>query len=289
MKNQETINFNFNHGLGDCSLFAHALPSWIKRGYEVELGANNYSVLFQVAGCKIIPKGRSHHPYSHSWETFDKRPWINSKLGWNLVQPPLPEIAPRETLWEEACSCRLSLAGCLDEGERKKLDEMFDPIKPFICLHARGNTCPAQKNLPPHIHYDLYRQFTETTPYNVLVMEEKLKEAPFKHKQVRYLYNYRKLSLPELAYVLDKASCLIGVDSGPLHFARFTSVPAVGLWYYHPPSVFALPRPETIHLSPCRFSDDWNTKEGFGIIGCDTYRADCIIENALDWIKKNNR
>src|SRR5262249_38131737 len=51
--------------------------------------------------------------------------------------------------------------------------------------------------------------------------------------------------------LLARADLVVGVDSGPLHAARFTRTPALGVWMPgHYPSTYALPRREQLNVVP---------------------------------------
>jgi hypothetical protein len=64
--------------------------------------------------------------------------------------------------------------------------------------------------------------------------------------------DWHPLDLPELFGLYERADLLLGVDSGPLHFARFSRVPALGLWTHHSPCGYAPPREDTAHLVPSK-------------------------------------
>ena len=58
------ISVAFDHGLGDCSNFAHQIPLWIRRGYTVDVQcAYDKAPLFIAAGASIVPRAKCRHEW----------------------------------------------------------------------------------------------------------------------------------------------------------------------------------------------------------------------------------
>jgi predicted O-methyltransferase YrrM len=58
---------------------------------------------------------------------------------------------------------------------------------------------------------------------------------------------------------MAKADLLVGVDSGPLHLARFTDLPAVGVWMPgHYPTTYSVPRPQQLNVVLADPTRAWN-------------------------------
>lgn len=245
-------HISFFHGLGDCSNFAHAVGFWTKLGETVGIHCSpDKECLFKAAGAKIVKHGFPHR-YPHP---ANNDHWINdrdhNKLYFNLNLAHLdhPDITDEE-VWDCLCEVKLSLSPFLTHKDQYQVDGFLSTVKtPLILLHARGNTNPHSKDLPPHMEKQLYTALVKETDSTIMLLDWKPMEEPPKDSRFRQLSKeLPNISLPQLAYLYSKAQLFIGVDSGPLHFTRFTDVKALGLWWHHFPSHFALPRKNTYHL-----------------------------------------
>ena len=68
---------------------------------------------------------------------------------------------------------------------------------------------------------------------------------------------------------MQQADLVIGCDSGVLHLTRFSNTPALGVWTWHYPSEFALPRPNTMHVvSQSRNELTRYRRTAFNIVEC---------------------
>ena len=240
---------HFPHGLGDHALFAHALSLWTKRGVAVRVSTDaDLACLFKAAGCEVVTDASTSFPY---WQSPTDQPtrqdWQENKLGWNLSQ--LPVIGLPEDLWPEVQSVKLDLRPYLTAASKKAIDKFLKPLGKVILIHTQGNTGKKEKDCPDEL--GLYRELLDRTDCTLLLLDWDSRVTRLHHPRIRHLTDdFRKVSVPELAYLIEKAELLIGVDSGPLHLSRVTDTPAIGLWYGHQPSRYALPRANTVHLVP---------------------------------------
>jgi ADP-heptose:LPS heptosyltransferase len=119
-------------------------------------------------------------------------------------------------LWDELCTVDLS---------REKAKTF-----PQIVTHFKAVTAPERKNYPDHL-------------------AERLMEMLSKRKES--IIDASAFKTPESLFkTIDDATLVIGIDSGPLHLARMTRTPAVGIWMYNRPQIYALPRTNTINVVP---------------------------------------
>lgn len=171
-----------------------------------------------------------------------------NKAGWNLKQN-LPDIGEHAALWEEMLKVKLTLP---EPDTKPELDAWLSTMEGKIVLfHPQGNTGAGAKNLNQDVQHDFIRQFLNTTDATLVLLDWDNRLAKVNNRRVRHLTDdFRSLNLVELAYVIGKASLLIGVDSGPLHLTRVTDTPSIGVWVQHHPARFALPRDKTAHLVP---------------------------------------
>jgi len=268
-------HFKFNHGLGDCANFAHALPLWLKRGHKVTVDCpEDKACLFQAAGCEVSPGASLSHGFWHPPEPGEPRMldgWSGNKLAWNLAEPPLPKIGDYTELWDEVLPVTLNLDSYLTAEGRKAVDDFLAPLPgPIILLHTRGNTSTDHKNFPADLENAIYRELLKQTDVTIILLDWDNRVNRLASYRVRHLADdFRHLQLPELAYLMNRSALLIGVDSGPLHLARFTRVPALGLWFGHHPAHFALPRVNTTHIVDDRHGL-WNSRRRHSLNLLDT-------------------
>ncbi len=226
------IKFRFPHGLGDVVCLAHMLKLWTSRGCEIGVHVDYpYRSLIELAGATYLDWAETEFPFWQSGE--DGPPWVSNKIGWNLslliATIPLPHIGEPEQLWRELLEVRLPLPPLTDRRIDKTLPmgrRNTDRLR-YVCLHTKGYTNPQNKNMPDGDVSELVG-WLQWKGYVVLSLDN--------------------MTIPELAHVIDQADLFIGVDSGPLHLARLTNTPAIGVWYKHNPARCTIPRNNTWHI-----------------------------------------
>lgn len=275
----EKICLSFGHGFGDCSLFALAIKSLVDRNYEVGIKCPaDKEILFLAAGAKIVnhqdPQYRfihnipiKHHPYGHP-SNFPSpnfhNAWISNKLGHSLANQPMPSGNPNE-LWNDIKKVKISLDNWIKEEDKDGVDSLIEWLpKPIIAIHACGNTSPHNKNLSEEEQKLLIHHLLDRFDGTIVSLDwdDRVHKVP--HYRSRHMIDdLRKLSIPELAYFLNKCGLLISIDSGPMHFSHFTNVNCLGLWINHSPSHFAIPREKTLNIMSTRFEheDQWRREE----------------------------
>lgn len=280
-------HLNFPHGLGDAANFAHALALWVNRGHEIHVHCSpDKRYLFQAAAAHYAESPGTPHHYPHAPDTMPTmvNEYAENKCGWNLCQPPLPNIGSVAALWPELLEVKLSLEDFVTKDMKQ---DIFDYLlqfrsRPIILIHSRANTSAPNKNMTEDQERALYRALLERTNATLILLDWDNRVARFDHWRVRHLTDdFHGLNLPELWYLIEMSNLLIGVDSGPLHFCRFTSTPAIGYWHQHQPSKFALPRDRTLHLTP-NSHGIWNSyrRHSFNIVDLPAVTADAIAEHA---------
>jgi hypothetical protein len=211
------------------------------------------------------------HPWLYARPVIrPNNPTEGSKNGHNLSKPPLPFIGKPEDLWPEYLAVDLhgqAKALVAPETWERIGNQLASLPRPLILIHAKGITNPQEKNLPDELVTDLVNQL----PGTPLVMDWNCGTS---------------WTLEELFCAYELADFLIGIDSGPGHFARFTTIPALQIWdgNLHPRR-FALPRDRTCHLIRSGQSMTWYSHE-FRFCESDTpYKAETIIEMALSRLR----
>jgi len=251
----KNIEISFVHGLGDCSNAAHLLQLWKRRGYEIWVNSDlNKKALFEAAGFHFDSgPGYAVHPWSHPPNPplpalLDS--WTGNKTGWNLKQPPLPDIGSPAELWSELCSVRLALASAVTDEDHRLVNSFTkDLMAPVVLVHTRGNNMPGTKNLSTELEEDIYSALLDQTPASLILLDWDRRVARCHRWRVRHLEeDFQRLELGALWLLMERSACLVCIDSGPLHFARFSRIPAIGLWTQHHPAHYALPSNRAIHL-----------------------------------------
>lgn len=250
----DTIRFSFLHGLGDSSNFAHALPLWVRRGYTVEIHCpKDKAILFEPAGATWVESATVDNVYGHPAD-LHQRPQFDgvhqaNKLGYNLVQPWLPQIGEHTDLWREMLNVKLTLP---EPETKKEIDDWLDSMQgKVVCFHPMGNTGPEQKNLSLDTQAETCRELLDQTDATIVLLDWDNRTQKISNRRVRHMADdFRKLNVLELAYLIGRSALFIGVDSGPLHLTRFTDTPVLGVWTGHHPARYALPRTQTAHLVP---------------------------------------
>lgn len=258
----QRIAVHFEHGLGDCSNFAHLIPLWTRRGYEVAVSCTpDKRPLFEAAGALIIDRADGWHP----WNNPDGRGrldagemWAGNKVATNLDHPVMPPLGSTADLWPELLAVRLRLR--VPQESRDRVADWLDPLpRPIVLLHTVGNTSQHSKSLPADIAEQLYLRLIDETDASIVLLDWDSRVPRFAHGRMRHLSDdFGQASVTDLAALCDQAELLVGVDSGPLHFARFTDVKALGIWCPgHYPSSYALPRAQTLNLVLHEVSKQW--------------------------------
>lgn len=261
ISSERTIELSFSHGLGDAANFAHMIPLYTRRGYKVSISSryDDQAPIFLAGGATMGREGTVH-------------PWVQkvgkNKNHLNLSHPPMPYIGDAEDLIDEYNAVKLDFSGQVSSGDADAVNILFDRISsPVIVLHMKGETWTRGSGVnrfyPDESILRLLRVLLERTGATIIILDRD-RQAP--HLNAGRVCYFRDFGPGQLYEVLRRADLLIGIDSGPLHFVRFTDTPAIGIWLNHYPADFALPRANTIHAVGSNHADrdekdgdGWNT------------------------------
>ena len=264
------LQLHFGHGLGDAANWARALHLWRKRGYSVEVKVEeNKAWLWQALGYALLPASCSatymHFPHPAGFGDPDCDEVEGNKTAWNLGLPPMPDIGTRQELWKELTSVRLSVAGEVGERARRGAAEFLKGLpEPIILLHTHGSTWPESKSLPDQSCLAIYDGLLDELNGSLVLLDWDYRVPRLAHGKVRHLKaDWGHIGLEQLAALMLRANLLVGVDSGPLHYASlFPGLRTLGLWTRHLPWQLALrPNCDTVHLVPHRAQNPehrWN-------------------------------
>jgi hypothetical protein len=240
------LSIQLRCGLGDHVHAAHLLQLYRRRGFDVRV---DYPPEMEpVYAAASIPFGQGPR---HFWEMPDlvHLPGPNSEIACNMVasqinRPPLPDIGDRAALWKELCETVMLRL----EAPKQRLDEAKAYIaqlpRPLFLLHTSGESCHAHKNLPDPLVKELAKRLYDAGSVVSLDGHRRYDCLRWQCDDVR-----------DLAAIYQQADCLIGIDSGPLHFALLTDLPALGVFTGHHPACFTIPRT----LATFMVRDCWKT------------------------------
>lgn len=251
----KTLCIGFGHGLGDCANFAHVVRVYQARGYDVRVHyEKNKEALWRAVGVSYVDPGRAlHHPWLHParfYETDGQDVLAGSKIAGNLNTSPLPAIGERDVLWQAICAVRLTCAKVVSEVHTREAERFLAPLaRPIIALHTTGTNCRDCKNIPDVAITELYDRLLDDTGGSLVVLDWDNRVPTLASGRVRHLSrDWGHIDLERLWCLIQGCDLLVGVDSGPYHFARFTDTPVLGVWGRHLPNHCALPRAATVNL-----------------------------------------
>ncbi len=259
------ISVAFHHGLGDCAHFAHMIPLYVKRGYAVEVECSpDKRVLFEAAGAATIPAGAlKTHPWGYppgATAAGHGRFWQGSKPGHNLSEPPLPDIGTKAALWDEYCASTVGVLSHVPAESVRTADRWLAGLpRPVVLLHTKANTSQQRKSLPDAVTAEFYRCLLDRLDGSLVLLDWDNRVPRLPSYRVRHLDELGPCPTETLLALLAKADLVVGVDSGPLHTARFTDTPAVGVWMPgHYPCTYALPRARQLNVVLAEPTRAWN-------------------------------
>ena len=217
--------FRFIHGLGDCCNAATLFKAVMARtGKAIEVCCDpDKSAIFEAAGCTIVKSSVRNHPWDHpDYNQSPEVPWSDNKTAFNCPWPMDAEF------WKELCETKLRVGG---DSESEQWAIKRAPITgKLVMLHVHGETSGHLKNMTIEMFRSLAARIEKLFGYVFLITES---SCP---------------SIEQLYTLICRARLVIGIDSGPLHLARLTDTPALGVWFGLHPTAFAIPCPSIRHL-----------------------------------------
>ncbi|CAA9891058.1 conserved hypothetical protein [Candidatus Methylobacter favarea] len=289
------VKIHFGHGLGDCVYFAHQLPLYVKRGYEITLSCNSDKrILFEPCGVKITDD-RDGSP-EVSWDESEpvsnvtaNNYWICNKAGINIGNPPMPNIGNTQDLWHEFCNVKLDAISLIPKEDWDAVRIFLEQLpRPVILIHSIGNSFQETKSLSPQLTIELYRNLLDRFEGTLVLLDWDNRMPKLASSRVRHLTDdWMWIEVPRLLALIEESDLLIGIDSGPFHLARYTNTPALGLFpnNYHYPARIALPRDKQLTIVPRNSTIEWNKKVriAYNIVHCegDSITPEFIADNAM--------
>jgi hypothetical protein len=277
----QPILVRFEHGLGDCVYFAHQLPLYRRRGFEIAVSCKpNKEILFHAAGVEVAASadGGVSVPWFEGTEPteelrFDNY-WYWSKMARNLSLNPMPDIGSPARLWEEYCNVELNARPFIPSRAKDSISAYAGRLRsPLILIHTQGATSKRRKNIASGVLRQVCRELLRQTEATILLLDWESNVAPWPHWRLRHAqHDFGYIDTAQLLLLLDIADLIVGVDSGPLHAARFTNTPTIGVWMRDgSPATWSLPRRMQANIVVGRECRQWTThaRLPFNILECD--------------------
>lgn len=245
----------FHHGLGDAANFARLIPLYTNRGFRIGVECTpDKEILFKAVGAVIVQRADTTHPWGyppvnvHAGHGLEH---VGSKLGWNISEPPLPDIGDKEELWSEYVSNKVRVPPFVSRREREFIARWVDQLpRPVVLIHTIGNTNQSIKSLPDQVTQRFYRELLDRFDGTLVLLDWDNRVSGLSTYRVRHLKDMSGGCGTERMFALmDQADLVVGVDSGPLHAAGLTDTPRVGIWMPgHYPARYTLPDPLQLNL-----------------------------------------
>jgi len=274
------LKVSFRHGLGDCVHFAHQLPLYTRRGHRLLVACPpDKQILFAASGVSITSDtaGTIGVPWHEGfWPNAEARwnnPWRWSKAAQNISVPPMPEIGTPEDLWDEYCGVQLNIFPHLPIEAYPSIAQWLNRLsRPIILLHTHGRSYALRKNFEAVQCWHLYRSLLQETSGTLILLDWENQVPRLAHERVRHLSDeWGQIDTAQLLVLLARADLMIGIDSGPLHAARFTDTPSIGVWMNDgSPPTWCLPRELLVNLVVGRRHQAWSrhSRIPFHIVEC---------------------
>jgi FkbM family methyltransferase len=265
---KKTVLLKFSHGLGDAVQLTavlkhlrHCRPEW-----DVEVAAllGKHSALRgQCRRVHILNEYESNeagydHVYDLGWHECSTcfSNWPSTKVERCLTE--VFRLNPDLDL----CSYSIAIGDEARNRARRYLDRTCagscrsDGRYPAVLIHYEGNTSSQYKNLSVEIVRDFCEKAIRLGYVPVILDWDDRSPLP-DGKRIHNPSTRSSLwgglgtgDAEILAALIESASMMIGVDSGPLHVAATTTTPTVGVWTGHHPLHYMSPTDNMTHLVP---------------------------------------
>ena len=256
------VRIRFPHGLGDCANFAQQVPMYRARGYDVRVDCDpDKAFVFRSAGAVVEAQPAAR---AHDWWDVWLEPGEAPGRAWEYCKPlrgavdeghPVPRLAADpEAVYAEYAATRVDAAAHLSNDARDVAAAFLAGLpRPLVLLHAKGNTGKDKKDMPDGMPERLAAGLVNAG-CGVVFLEWDRRVAGFNSAKVKHAgLHWRREgangpSVEDLVALIDAADLLVGVDSGPLHLARMTRTPRVGVWFRSHPISYTLPAPDQLNV-----------------------------------------
>ncbi len=263
-------NIEFIHGLGDCANFAALATICNRHGANIVVsGEENKSIIWGTAGLTSTSNANaSSHPWVHPPSFWDKNEVdaMAHKCCGNFNVAPLPVIngIDNSSVWKELCDLDLPQPEISSSVEQETVD-FLDGLKgPIVAIHAVGTNSQSEKSIDPATQLSLQMGLV-AAGFSVVILDFDSRAVQVGHESIRGIKPaWGHISLDRLACLLSHCALLIGVDSGPLNFARmFCRVPMLGVFFNRGgllPHRVVIPSPRLTCMVPSTLNSLWRNR-----------------------------
>ncbi len=266
--NRQPIRFAFNtHGLGDVCHAAAALRLYIADGHDVQIQVEeNKRLVWNAAGIPVYsgPEQLPLHPYYYlpSMEAF----WdlslpdhSSSKIAGFFDVDVLPKLGTKEQVWQRLCNERIDARPSVTPQAVADVAEFLKGLPgPIILLHSKGTNWQAEKSIPDATCFQFLCDMIGSFDGSIVVLDWDRRAPMLGHERIRSICpHWPHMSLDHFGALCMQADLLIGVDSGPFHFAQWFDIPTLFVTRKIPPVRCCLPHPKATYLVPASDHDHW--------------------------------
>lgn len=263
------VRIQFTHGLGDHVTFAHVLQLYRRRGFTVSItgvGQDLHSI-YAAAGVAVSaePAGAPFHNYPHPPrfnEPVLDDDGVTNKAAHAINHAPMPRLkGDRKQLWEELCSVQLRVTPSAAARAHAAAQVAKLP-RPLFALHPctyfphehNGHDMPQRKNLAEATARELVERIHAAGGSTILLNWNGYASAWPETPGLRCVRDRLERSPENLCALFELVDALVAIDSGPLHVASLTEVPALGVFHEHYPTEVMLPRARSALLTRGRYA-----------------------------------
>jgi ADP-heptose:LPS heptosyltransferase len=264
MTETKSLDLHFDHGLGDCCHFALLLQLYKRRGYRVRLhGEGNKEFVWKLAEVERIPHaGTRHHPwlYHSEFSNLGASDVATNKISFGIQTEPLPQLNESpELLWDELSKVQLRASSHISQEAHQEAEQFLKGLpRPIICLHSNGTNYSSQKNIPVEVAFNLIRELLRQTPGSVIILDWDGRAPSMGDERVKSIKPWwGHIDNDRLAALFERTDLMIGIDSGPFHFASFFDMPAIGVFRHMHPNRTCIPNPNAVYMVPARNHRHW--------------------------------
>lgn len=267
----KSISLRIDNGLGDFAHIGYSLQLWKNRGYEIFLeGGWDTRLIWKAAGVNLLETNDQapfyRYEYRDEFRDISQPEWISSKIGRNLTNPFFPQIGEGEALWNELCEVRLDCMPFVPEETIKYIEERLSQYpKPWIAWSTQGISFEQLKCIPQKVASDAALAVLNETGGTLFVLNLRNREPVVEHQLYKSWKSVaggmKRCTLESLAALYSLCDLVVGVDSGPFHFASLTPAKCLGLFRKMPPVSCCIPNPNAVYFVSATNHADWEKRK----------------------------
>lgn len=269
----QKIRFRFDtHGLGDCCHCATVLQLYRERGYDVAIQVEtNKRWMWQACGIPIYdgPDQLPLHPYHypgdfHELEAPDHSASKIAHLVLGVDDTVLPRLGTPEEVWRMISEARPNVISTISGKAHAIADRFIKGLpRPIFAVHSRGTNWSSEKSIPDGIAFETIMLLLKQTEGSVIVLDFDARAPSVAgHPRCRPILPTGEITdLDRLAALFTKIDLLIGIDSGPFHFAGMVpTLKTLGVFRQIPAPRCCIPSPMATYLVPARDHVHWQCR-----------------------------